>query len=192
MAEPRDSLPQVCGMRPACFSEEESWGVRPQAVPCLAPEPENNPWTVLFSSVDVARGDRQQKGKLAFSWHVNFCSSGTKEGPSAHCVSLSTNLCWISAHPWMGRQDRPSWECPGRWRMPTLRHCVGQPTFWTKKKKTKQWSPSFGTFLEGLFFSPLIPGLARLIPGLHTWVCHCEVPGNTWLFACGWLMVRFL
>lgn len=41
----------------------------------------------------VACGDRQQKGKLALIWHVDSCSSGTKAGPSAHCVWHEVGAC---------------------------------------------------------------------------------------------------
>lgn len=139
MAEPRHSLLQVCGMRPAPFTREESWGVWLQAVPHVVPKPKKNTCSVSLSSLDIACGDRQQKGKLAFSWHVNFCSLGTKGGPSAHCVShkvgvsFATNLCWISAWSSMWRCHRPFEYCPGGLRTSTVPLSAG-PTCPLRKK----------------------------------------------------------
>lgn len=41
---------------------------------CLVSKPKNSPCSASFSGIAIACGDRQQKGKLAFSWHVDFCS----------------------------------------------------------------------------------------------------------------------
>jgi len=137
MSEPRDTFLQVCGMRPAHFTGKESWGVWLQAVPCLAPEPKNSPCSVSLSSKDVACGDRQWKGKLAFSWHVNFCSLGTKGGPSAHCVSHEVGA-FVHKKPVLDFSPPLNveiWQALQvvSWGHPLWPPVLGQPTLWAKK-----------------------------------------------------------
>lgn len=94
MAEPRDS--------PAALWDEASPSQREGGLGCVhklchACSLSQNP-APSFSSRDGACGDRQQKGKLALIWHVDSCSSGTKGGPSAHCVWHEVRAC-IPKHP---------------------------------------------------------------------------------------------
>lgn len=82
-------------------------------------------------------------------------------------VSRSPPTCagFQPIHEWGGRTDPPG-SVQGDGGCPPYATVLANLPSGQKKKK-KQWSQFFGTFLEGLFFSPVIPGLTRLIPGLQ-------------------------
>lgn len=105
--------------------------------PCLAKEPKNSPCSIWFGSIDIACGDRQQKGKLAFSWHVEFCSSGTKGGPSAHCVSQEVGA-FFHNQPVLDFSPPPNvemWQALWvvTWGHPLCPMALNPPTLWAKR-----------------------------------------------------------
>lgn len=145
----------------------------PQAVSCLVPEPKHSPYSVSFSSRDVACGDRQQKGKLSLIWHVDSCSSGAKGGPSAHCVWHEVGAC-IPHQPVLDSSLALHVEVPLplqglSWETGDF-HCT--PLCWvslSSGQKSPQ-SSAPGTFL----IIPTFSASLRLVPVLHRWVCHCR------------------
>lgn len=114
----------------------------------------------------VACGDRQQKGKLALIWHVDSCSSGTKGGPSAHCVWHEVGAC-IPNHAVLDsslelhvEMPLPLGGCPGRLET----SIISLPSPSSGQKRHQSLPP--GTFL----IIPTFPGSLKQIPVLHRWV----------------------
>lgn len=169
MAEPRDS--------PAALWDEASPSQREGGLGCVhklchACSLSQNS-APSFSSRDGACGDRQQKGKLALIWHVDSCSSGTKGGPSAHCVWHEVRAC-IPKHPALDSSLALHVEMP--LRLQGLSWETGDciPLCWVSLfsgQKRHQSSPP-GIFL----IIPAFPGSLRQVPVLHGWVCHCRFP----------------